>query len=371
MIRKAFKIVVLAMLILVALALIARWLLFKGPVQAPQTLPDSPIIDMHVHIAGLGYGDSGCFVADVMKDSYKFDYYLGAFGVDEALLKQEGDQVLVQRLSKTISEADNSDGVVILALDGVVNEQGELDLGNTQVYIPNDYVAEQARLYPNVYFGASINPYRHDALAQLEQVKQQGAKLIKWIPNIQHIDPSDSRLTAFYLKMKALDMPLLSHAGQERSFADAIDEYGDPKRLALPLSLGVKVIAGHIATTGESHGEDNYQRILTMFEAYPNLYTDISSLTQINKLGYINKALVDSRLQGRLVYGSDFPLVNMALVSPYYFPLNLTFQQMRSISRITNPFERDIALKQALGLPSDIFARSALLLNIAPENESD
>jgi len=44
---------------------------------------------------------------------------------------------------------------------------------------------------------------------------------------------------------------------------------------------------------------------------------------------------------------------------------------MRSISKITNPFERDIALKQALGLPSDIFARSALLLNIAPENESD
>ena len=164
--------------------------------------------------------------------------------------------------------------------------------------------------------------------------------------------------------MKALDLPLLSHAGQEWSFADAIDEYGDPKRLALPLSLGVTVIAGHIATTGQSHGEDNYQRILTLFEQYPNLYTDISSLTQINKLGYINKAIVEPRLKGRLVYGSDFPLVNMALVSPYYFPLNLRFKQMSELSAIQNPFERDVALKQALGIPSEIFARSAKLLNI-------
>ena len=366
----ALKRCVIGLILIIFSGLIIRWVLFKGPVQLPETLPDSPIIDMHVHIAGLGYGNSGCFVAEVMRESYKFDYYLGAFGVNESLLKEEGDQILIKRLSKTITDASHLDGVVILALDGIVNEQGELDREQTQVYIPNDYVAEQAGLYPNIYFGASINPYRHDALLRLEQVKKQGAKLIKWIPNIQHIDPSDQRLTDFYLKMKALDLPLLSHAGQERSFAEAIDEYGDPKRLILPLSLGVKVIAGHIATTGESHGESNYQRILTMFEDYPNLYTDISSLTQLNKLGYINKAIVDPRLKGRLIYGSDFPLVNMALVSPYYFPLNLTFEQMQSLSKINNPFERDIALKQALGVPNDIFARSASILKISPDVQS-
>ena len=238
---------------------------------------------MHVHIAGLGHDGGGCFVTDVMKDSYKFDYYRGAFGVNEALLKQHGDQELVKRLVKMVDEAGHIDCVVILALD----------------------------------------------------------------------------------------LPLLSHAGQERSFADTIDEYVDPKRLSLPLSLGVKVIASHIATTGESHSEDNYQRILTMFEQYPNLYTDISSLTQVNKLGYINKAIVEPRQKGHLVYGSDFLLVNMGLVSPYYFTLNLTFEQMWSQSKIDNLFERDVALKQALGLPSAIFTCSASLLNISPENEGD
>ena len=318
----------LVLIFIIIFALSVRLILFKGPVQIPTPLPQSPIIDMHVHVGGLGYGDSGCFTAKVMQDSYKFDYYLGAFGVTPAMLAQQGDQILIKRLAKTVEAAEHIDGVVILALDGVVNEQGDLDRDKTQVYIPNDYIAEQASLYPSLYFGASINPYRHDALARLDKVKQQGAKLIKWIPNIQHIDPSDNRLTDFYLKMKALDLPLLSHAGQEWSFADAIDEYGDPKRLALPLSLGVTVIAGHIATTGQSHGEDNYQRILTLFEQYPNLYTDISSLTQINKLCCFNKAIVELRLKACLVYDSDFTLVNMAVVSPYYFPLNPTFKKM-------------------------------------------
>gem|GEM_PF-2825069 len=39
--------------------------------------------------------------------------------------------------------------------------------------------------------------------------------------------------------------------------------------------------------------------------------------------------------------------------------------------KIDNSFKRDMALKQALGLPSAIFARSASLLNISPENEGD
>jgi len=361
---KLFK----CLILLVVLVLLGRLVLFIGPVNPPEALPATTIIDMHVHVAGLGYGDSGCFISERMQQSYKFNYYLQAFGINPSDLEQAGDQILIQRLAAMVSTAEHIQGAVVLAMDGIVNEAGELDRNKTQVYIPNDYIAAQTRLYPSLHFGASINPYRHDALARLDQVKQQGAKLIKWIPNIQHINPSDPQLTAFYLKMKALDLPLLSHAGQQRSFVDAIDEYGDPAHLTLPLSLGVTVIAGHIATTGESHGESNYQRILSLFEQYPNLFTDISSLTQLNKLGYLNKAILEPKLAGRLIYGSDFPLVNMALVSPYYFPLNLSFKQMNELSSIDNPFDRDVSLKQALGMPSDIFARSAQLLKIAPEN---
>jgi predicted TIM-barrel fold metal-dependent hydrolase len=361
-----FKFIAILLIALLSTGLIAREILFESTSQDSVESITPPLIDMHVHTAGLGYGDSGCFISENMKDSYKFDYYLRAFGVTRKEMEAEGDQLVIQRIAKTIEEAENVDGAVVLAMDGVINDKGELDKEKTQVYIPNDYVAKETAQYPSLYFGASINPHRKDALALLEKVKSQGAKLIKWIPNIQHIDPADKKIIPFYKKMKALGLPLLSHTGQERSFNSAIDEYGDPKRLELPLSLGVTVIAAHIATTGKIENQDNYLRILPMFTKYQNLYGDISSLTQINKLGYLAKALKDPRLKGRLIYGSDFPLVNMILVSPYYFPLNLTLKEMYSISSIENPWDRDIALKQALGVPNQVFADSAKLLNIQP-----
>ncbi|PCJ38432.1 MAG: metal-dependent hydrolase [Cellvibrionales bacterium] len=321
------------------------------------------MVDAHVHIAGLGYS-SDSFISDDLKEGFKFEYYLNAFGTTPEELEREGDQVVIQKVAALIAQSQYVRSAVILAMDGVIDSNGELNKTKTQVYIPNDFVAEQTARYESLHFGASINPYRHDALALLEKAKQQGAVLIKWIPNIQHIDPADEKIIPFYQKLIALNLPLLSHAGQERSFGSAIDEYGDPQRLRLPLSLGVTVIAGHIATTGDNEQQSNYQRILSMFDEYPNLYADISSLTQINKLGYLDTALVEDRLKGRLIYGSDFPLVNMVLVSPYYFPLNLSFKKIQEISNIENPFDRDVKLKQALGVRADIFSRSKALLGI-------
>ncbi|PHS22978.1 MAG: metal-dependent hydrolase [Methylophaga sp.] len=362
---KLIRRLIYILLIVFLIALVLRVVLFKGPILQPQALPDAPIIDMHVHISGLGYG-SDSFVSDEMKEGLRFDYYLNAFGVTREQIEQQGDQLVIQKVAALVEQSQHVGGAVILAMDGVIDDNGLLDKAKTQVYIPNDLVAQQTALYPSLYFGASINPYRPNALALLEQAKQQGAVLIKWIPNIQHIDPADKRIIPFYNKLKELNLPLLSHTGQERSFESAIDEYGDPQRLKLPLSLGVTVIAGHVATTGENEQQSNYQRILTLFDQYPNLYADISSLTQINKVGYLNTALMEDRLQGRLLYGSDFPLTNMILVSPYYFPLNLTLNQMWHISKIENPFDRNIALKQALGVPTEIFHKSRRLLNIHP-----
>ena len=66
--------------------------------------------------------------------------------------------------------------------------------------------------------------------------------------------------------MAKLNIPLLTHTGMEKSFANAKDELADPMRLKLPLELGVTVIAAHIATTGESEVQDNFQRILPMIK---------------------------------------------------------------------------------------------------------
>ena len=81
----------------------------------------------------------------------------------------------------------------------------------------------------------------------------------------------------------------------------------------------------------------------------------------------MKEALRDEVFRGRLFYGSDYPLINTLLVSPWYFPLNLEEAQMRTISGIENPWDRDVALKRALGVPSEVFERARLLL-MSPED---
>ena len=318
-------------------------------------------LDMHVHTAGLGVG-SEAFVNREMQESWRFPIYLRALGVTAEQVAAQGDELIVARISAGVAASQRVGKAVVLALDGVVDASGELNRATTQVYVPNELVAAATKRYANLCFGASVNPYRFDALERLRSAAAAGAVLLKWIPNIMHIDPADETLRPFYRELRKLRLPLLSHAGQERSFASANDELGDPSRLALPLSMGVTVIAAHIATTGENDGTDNFERLLPLFARYPTLYADVSSLTQINKRGYLQRALAVPGLHERLVFGTDWPLQFSALVSPYYHADRIGLAAAKSIAAIDNAWDRDVALKEALGVPQDVFARSAELL---------
>lgn len=283
----------------------------------------------------------------------------------QAELETEGDQLLVKRVSQQLAQSEHVGKAVMLALDGVMDANGELDRIRTEVYVPNEYLALEVAKYTNLLFGASVNPYRRDAIQRLEWAHAHGAKLVKWIPSIQLIDPADEKLVPFYNRMAALKIPLLTHAGQERSFTHADDSLADPERLRLPLRLGVVVIAAHIASTGKVNGQRDTDRLRRLLVEYPNLYSEISSLTQLNKLGYLKEALQAPEFAGRLLYGTDYPLINTMLVSPYYFPLSLTWRQMRDLSKVPNPWDRDVLLKQALGVPAGLFGKTGQLIQSA------
>jgi predicted TIM-barrel fold metal-dependent hydrolase len=251
----------------------------------------------------------------------------------------------------------------------VADKDGELDDTGTEIYIPNEFVAKEIRRYPNLLFGASINPFRRDALRRLDAVVADGAVLMKWLPPIQHIDPADQSLLPFYLRLKELGLPLLSHTGSEHSFTRARNEFGDPERLRLPLSLGVTVIAAHGAGSGRNHGESNFERLLRLRD-YPNFYIDISALTQINRPGQLQRLLQCHDLHGRLLYGTDMPLVNSLLVSPLAFPFSLSLMQMVGITRINNSWDRDLALKERLGLRNEMLVDARNILKMSPRRDA-
>lgn len=326
----------------------------------PEPHPEK-IIDMHAHIAGIGSGNSGCFISERMHKDWRFKIYLRSFGVTEKEVIEQGDMLIADRVSELLRKSHCVSQAVILALDGKVDKQGNLDRNNTEIYVPNEFVAAAVAKHKNFIFGASINPYRKDAIERLHWAKEHGAVLVKWIPAIMDIDPSDPKIIPFYRELAALNLPLLTHTGFERSFPKVNNDYCDPEKLRLPLSLGVKVIAAHIASIGKYQGERSTDRLARLMLEYPNLYSDISSLTQLDKLGYLKEALTRNEFKNRLVYGSDFPLINSILVSPWYYVNRLGIKKVAAIASIKNPWDRDVALKQELGTPADIFSRFGYL----------
>jgi predicted TIM-barrel fold metal-dependent hydrolase len=316
---------------------------------------------MHCHVAGIGKG-SGCFVSPSLQKNWRFNVYLRSFGVSRDEIAKNGDSLVADRISESLAESKFVSKAVLLALDGVIGPDGQLDTNRTEVYIPNEYVADIVARHTNFLFGASVNPYRPDALERLEWAKAHGAVLVKWLPPIMEINPDDPKLVPFYKKLVELHLPLLSHTGREQSFSKADDSFGDPEKLRLPLSVGVTVVAAHAGASEEYHGERGSQRLARMMREYPNLNADISALTQFNKPGALRDALTMPEFSGRLVYGTDFPLINTPLVSPW-FSLRLSLRQKLLISRTKNPWDRDVLMKHDLGVPAEAFARSAEMFN--------
>jgi predicted TIM-barrel fold metal-dependent hydrolase len=342
-------------------AVVFVWALLPArPYRPPQPIPMG-IVDMHCHVAGIGSG-SGCFVSPQLRDNWRFRSYLHSFGVSREELLEKGDSLVGDRISESLANSKFVSKAVLLALDGVVGSDGRLDTNRTEVYVPNEFVAEMAARHTNLLFGASVNPYRTDALERLEWAKAHGAVLIKWIPPIMEINPDDPKLVPFYKKMAELNLPLLSHTGREMSFSRAEEDFGDPEKLRLPLSLGVTVIAAHVASSQTYHGERGPDRLAKLMREYPNLYADISALTQVNKPGTLKQALTRPEFSGRLLYGTDFPLVNTMLVSPWY-SFRLSLQQKVAVWRTRNVWDKDVLMKHYLGVPRETFERPGKMFN--------
>jgi uncharacterized protein len=345
---------------IVALLLAAGVYLLTPQATLDLEAPGRGYVDAHAYIAGTGAGGSGAYIHPDLLDSFRYGYYLRGFGVTRKELGNRGDELLARQLERRVSESVHVRTAVILALDGVVRND-EIDRAATLVHVPNDFVARMARRYPSLKFGASVHPHRSDWRERLVEAKRNGAVLVKWLPALMDIDPADRRYRDFYRTLVELKLPLMVGVGRGHALADTNDDRNDPARLALPLSEGVTVIAAHAGTGGHYQGQPSHERLLSMFEDYPNLYADIAGLTQINRIGDLAYLLTTPAAE-RLLYGSSWPLQFFPLVSPFFHWPDVDLSTAKTIQNIENELDRDVALKRALGVPLAVFERSGQLL---------
>ena len=319
-------------------------------------------VDVHAHLAGVGTGGSGCWASPTFQRRYTFRLLRLKFRIGRAQMRTTVDADWAAMLAETVrlSELDRA---VALGFDGVYGHRGELDSRRSQMIVPPSWVFRCCRVHPELLPGPSVNPFRGDALERLEECIEGGAVLIKWLPIVQGIDPSDPRIVPFYQRMADVRLPLLVHAsGGEQTFATVRPELNDVRLLELPLRMGVPVICAHSGTRVHGAREpDQIPALRAMLERYPNLWVDNSGLANPSRLAHLPRLARDPVLVERTLYGSDWPVPSNA----FYYPRRLGLRQVFRLERERNPVQRDVALKRALGYPDATLTRAVGVLRFA------
>ena len=171
----------------------------------------------------------------------------------------------------------------------------------------NDYVADLVQRFPDAFVCgfASVDPWKGEyAVAELERsARELGLKGVKFHPSVQAFYPNDRRFDPMWEKCQELRLPVLLHSGLT-GWPDVPMEFSKPIPYLDDLALrfpDLTIISAHPAYPWVDE-----QIALALMR--PNIYLDLS--------GYLPKYFppqlardVNSRLQNKVLFGTDFPSI--------------------------------------------------------------
>ena len=186
--------------------------------------------------------------------------------------------------------------------------------------------------------------------------------------------PAEGSESIYTNELVDLDLPLLTHPGEERAVEGAAAEaLGNPLLLRHPLERGVRVIAAHCASLGDSPDLDQpeksrptrrnfdlFARLMDTPRYEGLLVGEISAIAQANRGTLVGELLLRRDWHHRLLNGSDYPLPGVmplfslnalaaaGLLDAAHIPL------LREL-RECHPIWFDIALKSPLAKQGERF----------------
>ena len=251
------------------------------------------------------------------------------------------------RLAQRLHEAPNVSRCVLLALDRSYDNHGDANSRMDGFSVSNADVMAWCREWPDLFlYGASIHPHRRDALDALERTAEEGAVLIKLIPNSHGFDPAQARHRSYFRKLAELNLPLLSHTGAELVLPAQKQAWGDLRRLRPALDEGVTVIAAHGGSSGLVFNGSAPRRFEQMLRRYPNLYGDTAALGLFSRMGALLWWREHPQWFDRLLFGTDYP-VPMTTTAWRPFLGRSAFNRLRQTE---NPLERLAVLLDELDI---------------------
>lgn len=294
--------------------------------QAWQGIDAAQVIDVHCHLFGNGDGGQGVWMnpslaslaAPAQLVQRLFYLNAGCVHTDPGRV----DASVVDRLLNQVEGLAAGAKLLLLAFDWARDERGEALPDRSTFHVPDAYAAAVALANPQAFeWAASIHPYDPAALDRLDSALASRARAVKWLPPAQNIDPSSQRCDAFYRKLAALDLPLITHAGDERAVRGHDDTLGNPLKLRRALGLGVRVIVAHCASLGTARDLDRgaagppvpsfglFARLMDEPAHRGRLFGDLSAVTLGNRSEDVVSTLLGrGDWHARLLNGSDYPL---------------------------------------------------------------
>lgn len=245
-------------------------------------------------------------------------------------------------------------------------------IAGADIYTSNSLIRALCRRHPDRFlFGASIHPYRENAVACLEEVFAGGAALIKWLPLHQNIDAADPRSRAFLARCGELGLPVLAHYGEEFTLATQHRRWIHVRQFLQVLrdlrreGRMPTAIVAHVSTPVMPWGDHSSTRMLIdalqgEFASAP-LYADISALTTLGKIPYLKSLAKRQDLHHKLLFGSDWPVPPLGPVLRFAFG-----REYAAVRAVESWPQRTALLCRRMGYNEIVFHRaSELLPNVA------
>jgi mannonate dehydratase len=342
-------------------------------------------VDCHVHLVGTGDSGSGIEVNPQMESIFHpLQYAQRLFYLNAGCVHDTPGRVdvsYVERLQNLVDGLPAGAKLLLLAFDRLHDEQGRADAERSSFYTPNAYAQSVAARYPQYFeWAASIHPYRADCVEELAAAVRGGARAVKWLPPAMGIDPSSPRCDRFYEALAQHDLPLITHAGEEKAVHGAeLEALGNPLLLRRALDHGVRVVVAHCASLGAAADIDRgpdaaplpcfdlFARMMGETRYDGLLFADISALTLRNRNAETLRVLLErDEWHARLLNGSDYPLPGIVpLILPADFAarglLPASAVPLLEMIRQHNPLLFDFVLKRHLSsgghrFPPGVFA---------------
>lgn len=217
---------------------------------------------------------------------------------EEIMRRAETGPLSMENFIKQLKEA----GITYSAIHNMDEENV------TGFALPNDYVADILKKYPNQFIGfAGFNPHKgKKSLDEVERaLKNLGFSAVVFRPYMHGLFADDRKYYPLYALCESLDVPIWIHTSVNWMMDRSI-YYGHPRYLEQVLLdfPKLKIIAGH-------GGWPWVPDLVLMLWKYDNLYTDTSAhrpkyIATPNTGWDMFMRFANSTIQDKIVFGSDW-----------------------------------------------------------------